>query len=80
MATNANGAECQTPYTMRVIHVNDIDALSDKSGLLKSICSELPMMPRESIIQKRIRDPINGVTIMGSSEKKITSPLILLFS
>ena len=36
------------------------------------------MIPRESIIQNNIIEPIRGVTIIGNKEKKITIPLNFL--
>ena len=34
------------------------------------------MTPCESIIQNRTSEPTSGVTIIGSSEKKMTGPLM----
>ena len=60
---------------MSVIQVRPGEAFSDRSGLSNMICSVPPITPLASIIQNRISEPINGVTIMGSSEKKIVGPL-----
>ena len=38
-------------------------------------CSVAPITPWASIIQNSTSEPISGVTIIGSSEKKITGPL-----
>jgi len=63
-----------------VTHVSVVDAFSDKVGSCARYCMKLPTIPRASIIQNKISEPTSGVTIMGSSEKKITSPLRYLFS
>ena len=70
----AKGAECQTPYTKSVNHVSAGDALSDRFGSSNRICSVAPITPWASIIQNNTSDPISGVTIIGSSEKKIVGP------
>jgi len=70
----AKGAECQIPYTISIIHVSTGEALSERVLSLKILCSVDPSMPSESIIQNKISDPINGVTIIGNREKKIVGP------
>ena len=34
-------------------------------------------MPLESTIQKRMREPISGVTIIGKSDTNIVGPLVI---
>ena len=71
-----NGAECQTPYIINTVHVSVGDALSVSPGSFSRRCRLAPRMPLLSIIQNSTSDPISGVTIIGSSEKNITGPLI----
>ena len=75
---NENGVECQIPYTISIIHVSTGEALSDNELSLKILCSVDPSIPSASIIQNKIRDPINGVTIIGKREKKIVGPFTQL--
>ena len=48
--------------------------MSDSPGSLARYAIRFPRIPRLSIIQNRISEPISGVTIIGRSEKKIASP------
>ncbi len=57
-----------------MIHISGVEALTDRIGSPASTCSAAPMMPRASTIQNRISEPTSGVTIIGSSEKKISGP------
>ena len=59
---------------IKVIQVRAGEALSDSSGSAKRYCKDLPMIPCASIIQNNMRDPINGVTIMGKRDTKIVGP------
>ena len=73
-----NGIACHTPYTINIIQVNVVEAFRDKLGSSNNHWIKFPIIPRESIIQNNIIEPIRGVTIIGKREKKITIPLNFL--
>ena len=60
---------------MSIIQVNVGEAFSDKFGSSKNHCNMEPKIPSASIIQKSIKEPIKGVTIIGRSDTKIVGPL-----
>ncbi len=66
------------PYTINITQVSVGEAFKDRLGSSNIRCNIEPIIPCASIIQNNIKDPINGVTIIGSKDTKIVGPFIVL--